>query len=87
MGYRDYEEDNKYAEDFKDFDAVVKWISLMPERYTDLTREGFMFIDEYHGMDNILKEIMNKSPDFPFDGGDPKRYMEGIFNNAISGKE
>ncbi len=86
LGYRDYEKDDKYVTDFKNFDTVIKWVLLMPERYTDLTKEGFMFIDEYHGMDNILKKIINDHPTFPFDGGDPKQFMDGVFNNAISGK-
>ncbi|MFA5127232.1 MAG: hypothetical protein WC465_04540 [Patescibacteria group bacterium] len=86
LGYRDYEKDDKYVGDFKNFNVVVKWILLMPERYTDLTKEGFMFIDEYHGIDNILKKILEDYPDFPFDGNDPKKYMKEVLTNAVSGK-
>ncbi len=88
LGYYDYKDDKYRIEDFLNEDFLVEWIIGIADKYDQgVTHQGLDFINEYYGIKNIIDKVLEKSPQFPFDGGDPYKFLEGQRERSYSAKD
>ncbi len=52
------------VEDFLDEDILLGFILDLVDHETDLTKDGFNFLKEYYGLENLAELIDTKYPDF-----------------------
>lgn len=65
LGIIGFKEDSGfYLEDFLDRELLMDFIMEMIDHQTDLTKEGYNFLEEYYGIDNLAKMIEEEYPDF-----------------------
>ncbi|MFA4814788.1 MAG: hypothetical protein WC924_04890 [Candidatus Gracilibacteria bacterium] len=66
LGQRAYGEAKKfYVEDFLDKDILFNFIYEVESHEADLTEEGFSFLSDYYGIENLAKELYSKDPNYP----------------------
>ncbi|MAF35517.1 hypothetical protein CL622_00145 [archaeon] len=56
-----------FVEDFLNIKKLVRFISDLYDHETAFTKTGFKFLEEYYGIDEIVKILKKEEPDFPYD--------------------
>jgi len=60
---------NYYIEDFLDKKELVEFIVSTHDHESSFTKNGFDFIEQYYGLDEIIKMVLLDYPEYPFDEG------------------
>lgn len=88
LGYYDYKDVEYRVSDFMSEDFVVEWIiETASEADQGITHQGLDFIDEYYGNDYIIGKVLEKAPAFPFDSGDPYKFLVGHREKSYSAND
>ena len=65
-----------FVEDFLNIKKLVRFISDLYDHETAFTKTGFKFLEEYYGIDEIVKILKKEEPNFPYgDPYTPKQYL------------
>lgn len=93
LGVGTRSDDNYFLDDFLKADFLVQFIVNTYDHETTFTKDGFDFLEEYYGLDNIIEMVLKEYPDYPFEHGvlSPKQALlykkEYSINNSGDNKE
>jgi len=77
LGIVDYDRNQRhYVEDFIDKKKLLKFLFGLYDYETTFTKSGFKFLEEYYGIDEVVKMMEEDEPGFSKgDRCTPKEYL------------
>lgn len=58
-----------FLADFLDEKKLVQFIISTVDHQMTFTKDGFNFLEEYYGLDQVINIVLKDYPDYPFDEG------------------
>ncbi|MBT4210075.1 MAG: hypothetical protein HOE19_04150 [Candidatus Komeilibacteria bacterium] len=66
LGVCNYKKDDEsYVADFLDKKKLLDFIWELESGESTLTKTGYTFLEEYYGLDELAKMILQENPNFP----------------------
>ena len=81
LGYRDYNQEEKYGKDFLTIDSVVEWLCEQTLRYAETTKEFYDFAEQEYGIEAIISRMFDENADFEYGLPTSKEEIRLIFEN------
>ncbi len=82
LGYKNYDKEQKYSNDFSSLDEVVEWLDEMfANNDIGVTRDFFDFFDQKYNKKDLIKRIKEIKPNFPYSNISIEESIDFLFNN------